>query len=69
MLKYVFSILTRNGQKVEGLLISSHDTAGAEAKVKQMYQHCEISSCELKQQENKHLETVTIEEILTLISK
>jgi hypothetical protein len=69
MLKYVFSIYTRNGQKVDGLLISSHDTAGAERKVKQMYQHCEILSCEFQQQKNKHLEAVTIEEILTLISK
>lgn len=69
MLKYVFSIRTRNGHKVDDLLISSHDIAGAEARVKQMYQHCEILSCELRQQENKHLETATIEEILTLISK
>lgn len=69
MLKFVFSIRTRNGQKVEGLHISGHDSAGAEAKLKQMYQHCEVLSCELKQPENKHLETVSIEEILTLISK
>lgn len=69
MLKYVISIRTRNGQKVDGLLISSHDIAGAEVKVKQMYRNCEILSCEFKQQENKHLETATIEDILTLISK
>ena len=69
MLKFVFSIRTRNGQKVDNLLISSIDKAGAELKIQQMYRYSEILSCELKQDHGKNTESTSVEEILTLISR
>jgi len=69
MLKFIFSIRTRNGQKVENLLISSVDKAGAELKIQQMYRYSEILSCEMKQGAGKNAEAASVEEILTLISR
>lgn len=46
MHKFFFSIRTRDGLPIARLMISGRDRAEAERKLKQMYHHCEIVSCE-----------------------
>jgi hypothetical protein len=46
MHKFLFSIRTRDGLPIARLMISGRDQAEAERKLKQMYHHCEIVSCE-----------------------
>ncbi|MBU0688748.1 MAG: hypothetical protein KJ850_10480 [Gammaproteobacteria bacterium] len=46
MHKFYFSIKTRDGLPIARLMISGRDQAEAERKLKQMYRHCEIISCE-----------------------
>lgn len=70
MLKFEFSILSRNGQKIDSILIAGKDQADAERKLKQMYRHCEVISCETKQDNQRHsLQAASVEDILSLISK
>ena len=69
MLKYVFSLKTRDGQTVEHISIAARDQAEAEHKLRQMYHHCEIVRCEELQPEIRQGETMSFEDIMTLISK
>jgi hypothetical protein len=46
MHKFYFSIRTRDGLPVARLMILGRDRTEAERKLKQMYRHCEIISCE-----------------------
>jgi len=70
MLKFEFSILSRNGQKIDSIQIAGKDQADAERKLKQMYRHCEVISCETKQDNQRHsLHAASVEDILSLISK
>ena len=70
MIKFEFSVLTRDGQKVDSILISGKDQADAERKLRQMYHHCEIMFCEAKQDSQRQsLQAASVEEILSLISK
>ncbi len=46
MHKFYFSIKTRDGLPIARLMISARDQEEAERKLKQMYRHCEILSCE-----------------------
>jgi hypothetical protein len=69
MLKYDFSVLTRDGQKIESILISARDQADAERKLRQMYRHCEVMRCDVKQEGVKYSQATSIEDILSLISK
>jgi hypothetical protein len=49
MLKFDFSIQTRNAQKIEGIVIMGRDQDDAERKLRQMYRHCEVLRCRVKQ--------------------
>lgn len=70
MQKYEFSILTRDGQKVECIVITARDEAEAERKLRQMYRYCEVVNCNAKQaEENKNPQPMSMEDILSLISK
>lgn len=70
MLKFDFSILTKDRQKVESVVIAAPDQEQAERKLRQMYRYCEIVSCALKDEGlNKHAQSMSVEDILTLISK
>ena len=69
MPKYDFSVQTRNGQKVESVLIFGQDLPDAERKLRQMYMHCEITQCKTVQADNKLSQSVDIEDVLTLISR
>lgn len=46
MLKFAFSIVTREGQKVPRIVIAGRDLADAERKLFQMYRHCTVTECE-----------------------
>ena len=67
MLKFNFSVKTRGGQTVNNILIAGKDDADAERKLRQMYYHCEITRCEVRQDESKHASAASIEELLSLI--
>ncbi len=67
MQKYNFSILTRDGQKVDSIVIAGRDEAEAERKLRQMYRYCEIVSCNAKDEGGQ--QAMSLEDILTLISK
>ena len=70
MQKFDFSILTRDGQKVESIVIAGRDEAEAERKLRQMYRYCEIVSCNAKQPDSHtNQQTMSVEDILSLISK
>ncbi len=73
MLKFDFSVLTKDGQKVESVVISALDQEGAERKLRQMYRYCEIVRCAPKDEEGagggKLGQAVSVEDILTLIAK
>lgn len=42
MRKYGFSIRTRSGSTVDGLVIQGRDAAEAEKKLRQVYHHCSV---------------------------
>ena len=45
MNKYGFKIRTRGGSVVENLQVHARDRAEADAKINQIYHHCEILEC------------------------
>ncbi len=69
MQKYNFSILTRDGQKVENIVIAGRDEAEAERKLRQMYRYCQITSCNAKDKDEGGQQVMSLEDILTIISK
>ena len=70
MLKFEFSVLTRDRQKVDSILISGKDQADAERKLRQMYHHCEVTFCAVRQDSQRQsLQAASVEEILSLIAK
>ena len=69
MVKFDFSIRTRDGQKIESLLIGGIDQQDAERKLSQMYRYCEILRCESKDGGVKQSDSTSVEDILSLISK
>lgn len=69
MLKFDFSIRTRDGQKVDSLLIGGIDQQDAERKLNQMYRYCEILRCEAKEVGGRQSDSTSVEDILSLISK
>lgn len=71
MLKFDFSVLTKDGQKVESVVISAMTQEDAERKLRQMYRYCEIIRCGPKDVDggSKMSQATSVEDILTLISK
>lgn len=69
MLKFDFSVKTRDGQKVESIQIHGRDMQDAERKLRQMYIHCEITSCKTISTDKTPGQSVDIEELLSLISR
>jgi hypothetical protein len=70
-MKFDFSILTKDRQPVESIVISAMDQNEAEKKLKQMYRYCEIVRCIPKEDlvGGKSSQSMSVEDILTLISK
>lgn len=70
MVRFDFSIRTRDGQRIESLLIGGIDQQDAERKLNQMYHYCEILRCESKDATvGKLSDSTSVEDILSLISK
>jgi hypothetical protein len=69
MLKYEFSLRTRDGQKIDGLMIMGRDQAEAEKKLFQMYRQSQILNCELRHGDDKQWQATSVEDILSMISK
>ena len=69
MQKFDFSVKTRDGQKVESILIAGKDQPDAERKLRQMYRNCVVTRCEVRQPEDRYCQAVFIEDVLTLIAK
>ncbi len=71
MQKFNFSILTRDGQRVESVVIAGRDEADAERKLRQMYRYCQIVSCNATNREEggMNMHATSLEDILSLISK
>jgi hypothetical protein len=69
MLKFDFAIQTRSGQKIDSVVIAGRDQADAERKLVQMYRHCTILTCSVRQPGEKSWQASSMEDILTLISK
>ncbi|HSM97640.1 MAG TPA: hypothetical protein VLS47_01390 [Gallionella sp.] len=69
MLKFDFSVKTRDGQKVESILIHGKDLPDAERKLRQMYRDCEVTRCETVNSGKVLGQSADIEEVLSLISR
>ena len=69
MVRYDFSIRTRDGQRIESLVIGGVDQQDAERKLNQMYRYCEVLRCESKDANLKQSDSNSVEDILSLISK
>jgi hypothetical protein len=67
--KFVFSLKTRDGQSVDNIVITARDREAAERRLHQMYIHCEITQCEEHRPNEPDSESMSFEDILTLISK
>ncbi len=48
MLKYDFSLRTREGQCLRSIIIGGHDRHDAERKLRQVYRNCEVLRCDIK---------------------
>lgn len=69
MLKFDFCVKTRDGQKIESVLIQGRDLPDAERKLRQMYHHCEVIHCKTTDSEKALPQSVDIEDVLSLIAK
>jgi hypothetical protein len=69
MLKFDFSVQTRDGQKIESILIAGKDQSDAERKLMQMYRMCTILRCQTKNSDEKLWQATSVEDILTMIAK
>lgn len=70
MQKFNFSIQTRDGQRIVSVVIAGRDQEDAELKLRQMYRHCEIVSCNANEtSDQKTPQVMSVEDIITLISK
>lgn len=48
MLKYDFSLQTKNGQRIDNIVIAGQCQEDAERKLRQMYHHCTVLHCETR---------------------
>jgi hypothetical protein len=67
--KFAFSLKTRDGQTVDNIVISARNREEAERRLRQMYLHCEIVHCEEQHPDSLSNDTMSFEDIMTLISK
>ncbi len=68
MTKYGFRIRTRGGMTVENLVVQARTREEAEARIRQIYQHCDILECNELASGNRG-DGVDLEEIISLISR
>lgn len=66
--KFGFKIKTRGGMVVENLMVQARARNEAEARIRQIYQHCEILECTELSQETRD-DGVNLEDVISLITK
>jgi hypothetical protein len=69
MVKFDFSLLTRDGQKIESVVIAGRDQVDAERKLVQMYRNCTVLSVVIKYSDERQGQATSVEDILTLVSR
>jgi hypothetical protein len=69
MLKFNFSVKTRDGQKVDGIQIHGKDLPDAERKLRQMYRYCEVTQYKTINSDKTSGQSADIEDLLSLIAK
>jgi hypothetical protein len=69
MLKFNFTVTTRNGQRVENIQIQGRDLSDAERKLRQMYLHCDVTQCKVIEMDKKISQSADIAEVLAVIVK
>ncbi len=67
MIRYGFNIKTKQGQRVENIMIMAATQDDAERRLRQMYHYCEILDCR-EQAVPRRLDTLDIESVIGLIS-
>ena len=67
MIRFGFNIKTKQGQRVENILIMAATQGDAERRLRQMYHYCEIVDCR-EQSVPRRLDTLDIEGVIGLIS-
>ena len=67
MPKFDFSVITRDGQKVESIQIFGKDLPDAERKLRQMYRNCEVTNCKTIDSDKRFYQSMDIEDVLSLI--
>lgn len=68
MKRFGFRIRTRSGMVVENLVVQARDREGAETRIRQIYQHCEILECNTLTPDSRG-DGVDLESMISLISK
>jgi hypothetical protein len=68
MNKYGFRIRTRSGSLVENLQVQARDRVEAEAKISQIYRHCEILECH-EVTPTLRKEGLDLDDVISLINK
>ena len=69
MLKFNFSVTTRDGQAVENIQLYGKDLPDAERKLRQMYRNCEVTQYKIIDADKKIAQSADIEDVLSLIAK
>lgn len=64
MVKFHFSILAQNRLKIDSIAIMGVNQEHAERKLRQMYRHCEVLGCEIKNASAKptHIHAQVVED-------
>jgi len=68
MTRFGCRIRTRGGMVVENLVVQARDREGAETRIRQIYQHCEILECNTLTPDSRG-NGVDLESMISLISK
>jgi hypothetical protein len=68
MTKYGFRIRTRGGMTVDNLAVQARTREDAEARIRQIYQHCDILECSEITSGNRG-DGMDLEGMISLISK
>jgi hypothetical protein len=69
MVKFEFSLKTREGQKVDRIVIMGKDQSDAERKLRQMYRHCNVLRCEPRSPGTLSRQILPAERLLSFGSK
>ena len=67
--KYLFSVQTRDGQRVDGLSIMAASREAAETRLRMMYRECVVLSCTVQPVDAPRTASASVEDLITRISK